>query len=337
MAEKKVRSANWTEREKVVLMESVRERESVLMGKLTGSGGCGSVSSKYKDKLWEEVAASVNAVGIEVRTVLQVKKQYDNIKQRAKGKVDELKRPKTGGGPGGAQPTPSESIFIESHDTRPNVVGLAASIDTEDNDLETTINKIQPGSNVAVDESAKGKVDELKRPKTGGGPGGAQPTPSESIFIESHDTRPNVVGLAASIDTEDNDLETTINKIQPGSNVAVDESDEEGRTCIESTTLSDKSIQALRREIEGPNYRQPAITSTSATTSSSKQNQSKKRTHMRTRYSRDQLEEELLLLEIKRVKMEIELLAMKKEKTRLETEVLSNQNQMVNVLCQQES
>ncbi|XP_060085327.1 uncharacterized protein LOC132564712 [Ylistrum balloti] len=87
---KRVRSANWTEREKILLMESVREREEVLFGKFTGSGGQMGLSNKAKDKGWEDVAAAVNAY---------IKKQYDNIKQRAKGKLDELKRPKTGGGP----------------------------------------------------------------------------------------------------------------------------------------------------------------------------------------------------------------------------------------------
>ena len=50
---------NWTEREKLVLVEAVRLRDDRLFGKMRGPGGV--KNSKVKEQAWEEVAKAVNA------------------------------------------------------------------------------------------------------------------------------------------------------------------------------------------------------------------------------------------------------------------------------------
>ncbi|XP_060065751.1 uncharacterized protein LOC132546071 [Ylistrum balloti] len=189
------------------------------------------------------------AVGVEVQSVFQIKKQYDNIKQRAKGKLDELKRPKTGGGPIPKEPSVYEKIFIESHDGRPNIVGLGTCLDTEDEKLESSLTKT-----VAL-------------------------------------TLPEADTIAA-----------------------------EGSVTVTLTDAKREEIRRLRKEIEGTNYHHSSSTPKTAKFSSLKRMK---------RARHDDLEEELLQLEIKRVKMEIELLAMKKEKTRIKIENAKEQQAII--------
>lgn len=55
----KVRKPNWTEKECLLLVEAVRNREDRLFGKMKGPG-C-TKHSKVKEIAWEEVAQSVNS------------------------------------------------------------------------------------------------------------------------------------------------------------------------------------------------------------------------------------------------------------------------------------
>ncbi|XP_062580638.1 uncharacterized protein LOC134242549 [Saccostrea cucullata] len=66
------------------------------------------------------------------RTSDSIYKKYDNIKQRAKEKFDDIRRPKTGGGPPSAPLTQAEEALYQAMDTRPNIVGLVGSIDTDE-------------------------------------------------------------------------------------------------------------------------------------------------------------------------------------------------------------
>lgn len=65
-----------------------------------------------------------------LRTSGEAAKQYSNLKQRAKGKLSEIKRPKTGGGPKPASPSASEKAILENLEGRPSLEGLSGGIDT---------------------------------------------------------------------------------------------------------------------------------------------------------------------------------------------------------------
>uniref|UniRef100_A0A8W8MRT4 Uncharacterized protein n=1 Tax=Magallana gigas TaxID=29159 RepID=A0A8W8MRT4_MAGGI len=65
-------------------------------------------------------------------TSYSIYKKYDNIKQRAKEKIDGIRRPKTGGGPPTAPLTQAEEALYQAMDTRPNIVGLVGGIDSDE-------------------------------------------------------------------------------------------------------------------------------------------------------------------------------------------------------------
>ncbi|XP_062588087.1 uncharacterized protein LOC134249754, partial [Saccostrea cucullata] len=66
------------------------------------------------------------------RTVDEIKKQYANIKQRAKEKSDAIRRPVTGGGPKPPSPTPVEAELLSHLEDRPTLCGLSTGHDTEE-------------------------------------------------------------------------------------------------------------------------------------------------------------------------------------------------------------
>uniref|UniRef100_K1RHL7 Uncharacterized protein n=1 Tax=Magallana gigas TaxID=29159 RepID=K1RHL7_MAGGI len=124
---------------------------SKIYNSISGAGG-GKIA---KDVAWREVAQTVNGSsgsGI-LRTSGEAAKQYSNLKQRAKGKLSEAKRPKTGGGPKPPSPTPVELSILEQLEGRPSLEGICGGIDTAD-PVET-----QPStsSSASLDVPAKKK------------------------------------------------------------------------------------------------------------------------------------------------------------------------------------
>nr|XP_022335975.1 uncharacterized protein LOC111132456 [Crassostrea virginica]XP_022344192.1 uncharacterized protein LOC111137164 [Crassostrea virginica] len=98
---------------------------------MRGPGGV--KNSKVKEQTWEEVAKAVNAVSETVqRSTEEARKQYANIKQRAKEKSDAMRRPSTGGGPKPPSPTPVELEMLNSMEDRPTLCGLSSGYDTEE-------------------------------------------------------------------------------------------------------------------------------------------------------------------------------------------------------------
>lgn len=147
-----MRKPNWTEKERLLLVESVRNREDRLFGKMKGPG-C-TKHSKLKEIAWEEVAQSVNAQSCTIsRTVEEIKKQYANIKQRAKEKADALRRPATGGGPKPPSPSPVEAEFLSGMGDRPTLSGLASGYDTEEVQIEL-VPEFNSDSNIVPSSNA---------------------------------------------------------------------------------------------------------------------------------------------------------------------------------------
>ena len=57
--EGKGRKPNWTEKERMLLVEEVEKREGRLFGKFKGSGGM--KGTKVKEVAWAEIAAIINS------------------------------------------------------------------------------------------------------------------------------------------------------------------------------------------------------------------------------------------------------------------------------------
>ncbi|XP_078314999.1 uncharacterized protein LOC144619784 [Crassostrea virginica] len=67
------------------------------------------------------------------RDVEEIKKKYFNLKQRAKEKIDGIKRSakKTGGGPAPPSLTPAEEAMARTLEGRPVSCGIVGGIDTD--------------------------------------------------------------------------------------------------------------------------------------------------------------------------------------------------------------
>ncbi|XP_061186818.1 uncharacterized protein LOC133194936 [Saccostrea echinata] len=130
-AQKKKRGANWSAEEEIYLIEEVLKYEDQLFGKMKGSGVRGK-HGRVKDETWRGTADTLSGQFKNERTAETISKKYDNIKQRAKDKIDALKRPKTGGGPAKAPLTAAEECLLQAFDGRPNIVRLNGGIDSDE-------------------------------------------------------------------------------------------------------------------------------------------------------------------------------------------------------------
>ncbi|XP_071087476.1 myb/SANT-like DNA-binding domain-containing protein 4 [Haliotis cracherodii] len=124
----KKRKVNWSREEEVLLVEEVSKREGILFGKLDGCQRTG----QRKTRLWEEISRILNSRGTSGnRSIGEVKKKYQNIKQKAKAKRSAAVRPQTGGGPCPASPTLPEQLVLDNMEGRPSLCGIEGGIDTE--------------------------------------------------------------------------------------------------------------------------------------------------------------------------------------------------------------
>ncbi|XP_062607151.1 uncharacterized protein LOC134268932 [Saccostrea cucullata] len=125
---KRARKSNWAPRDEVVLVEEVQKREQLLFGKLGGPGR----TVVDKTKAWQEVTDLVNAgnPSSSRRNIMEIKKKYQNIKQKAKEKRSAAIRPKTGGGKRPPSPSASEQLVLDTFEGRPSMCGLSGGFDT---------------------------------------------------------------------------------------------------------------------------------------------------------------------------------------------------------------
>uniref|UniRef100_A0A8W8J2G6 Myb/SANT-like DNA-binding domain-containing protein n=1 Tax=Magallana gigas TaxID=29159 RepID=A0A8W8J2G6_MAGGI len=98
---------------------------------MKGAGAKGK-HGKIKEETWHIITDRLNSQFRNERTSDSISKKYDNIKQRAKDKIDRIRRPKTGGGPPPALLTQAEEALYQAMDTRPTIVGLVGGIDTDE-------------------------------------------------------------------------------------------------------------------------------------------------------------------------------------------------------------
>jgi hypothetical protein len=95
-----------------VLKQEVERHKAVLFGAFTAS-----LTKSKKNRTWLGIAAKVNEVGTAQRTLDEVRKKWDNLKQDCKGKLATTYKPSTmrvtGGGPPEAQlPSSSDSRMM---------------------------------------------------------------------------------------------------------------------------------------------------------------------------------------------------------------------------------
>ena len=118
---KKARKSNFSASEIAVLTEKYEENIEILQSKFTNS-----VTNAKKNKVWEEIAAAVNAVGVTLRTTQEVKDKWKNLQCTAKKEFSGFKKEqkKTGGGPAPSNPSEATLKIIEMFSETPSFTGL---------------------------------------------------------------------------------------------------------------------------------------------------------------------------------------------------------------------
>ncbi|XP_050419538.2 myb/SANT-like DNA-binding domain-containing protein 4 [Patella vulgata] len=159
------RAANWSNAEEMVLIEECTKREETLFGKIKGCGALGKIS-KLKENGWQEVVDALNSQFItKKREIVEVKKKYHNIKQRSKEKLDQMKRPKTGGGPNPSY-TDAEDLLLNTMEGRPQIEGLSFGIDTDDLQILPPTLPLTYPIEILFEEQATGTFKEDSADKT---------------------------------------------------------------------------------------------------------------------------------------------------------------------------
>ena len=118
---KKARKSNFSATEIAVLTEKYEENIEILQSKFTNN-----VTNAKKNKVWEEIAAAVNAVGVTLRTTQEVKDKWKNLQCTAKKEFSGFKKEqkKTGGGPAPSNPSEATLKIIEMFSETPSFTGL---------------------------------------------------------------------------------------------------------------------------------------------------------------------------------------------------------------------
>lgn len=80
--EKKTRKPNWSEEEKIILLEEYNKRKQILKSKFDPQ-----ITAHKKQRMWEEIAAKINSRSMIKRSIQEVQKKYDNLSVMAKKEI----------------------------------------------------------------------------------------------------------------------------------------------------------------------------------------------------------------------------------------------------------
>jgi molecular chaperone DnaK (HSP70) len=120
-AKRKQRKQNFSVSEIAVLTEKVEENISIIQSKFTNA-----VTNKRKNLIWDVITASVNSVGVDNRTVQEVKDKWKNLQSTAKKVFSGFRKQtkKTGGGPAPKPPSAATTKIIDMFKETPSFTGL---------------------------------------------------------------------------------------------------------------------------------------------------------------------------------------------------------------------
>ena len=119
---KKVRKSNFSPSEISVLTDKFEENMDILQSKFTTS-----VRNAKKNKIWEEITETVNAVGVTARTTQEVRDKWKNLQSNAKREFSssfKSEQRKTGGGPAPQTPRKPVKKIINMFCDTPSFTGL---------------------------------------------------------------------------------------------------------------------------------------------------------------------------------------------------------------------
>ncbi|XP_052803562.1 uncharacterized protein LOC128236714 [Mya arenaria] len=141
MNELKKRSNNWTDSERHSALSTILNQHDSLFGKFKGA----TLGNKAKEAKWDEIVMEINSCGGTRRTVEEVRKMYQNSKQRAKEKF--FRSQKTGGGPG-EQFSACDNLLLDKLKDTNVLTGIAGGVESGSYSfiIENDHDSSQPGT-----------------------------------------------------------------------------------------------------------------------------------------------------------------------------------------------
>ena len=135
--QRKTRKANFTSSELSILTEEVEANISTLRSKFTDS-----VTNSRKNKIWCEITAAVNSVGVASRTVQEVRDKWKNLTSTAKREFCDYGKEarRTGGGPPPKPPSSATAKVIDILKDTASFTGLSG--------FESNPSEILPGRRI---------------------------------------------------------------------------------------------------------------------------------------------------------------------------------------------
>ncbi|XP_048589691.1 myb/SANT-like DNA-binding domain-containing protein 4 isoform X2 [Nematostella vectensis] len=128
--DKRKRKPNFSQRELNVITESVETKKDILQSKFTNN-----LTNQMKQKVWLDITAKVNAVGVAYRTVEEVRVKWKALFSVAKKEYSVAKKGKrqTGGGPPPKEPSEISKQIVEVYDNTPGFSGIEGGFETGEN------------------------------------------------------------------------------------------------------------------------------------------------------------------------------------------------------------
>ena len=128
MAEnKRNRKPNFTAAECAVIFEEAEQNIEIIKSKFTST-----LTNKNKTKVWEDITAKVNSLGVCLRSVSEVKDKWRGMVGAAKKEFSKFgaSQKKTGGGEKPASPKNSSKKIIELFGDDPSFSGIQGGLES---------------------------------------------------------------------------------------------------------------------------------------------------------------------------------------------------------------
>ena len=122
------RKPNFTTAECAVIFEEAEQNIEIIKSKFTST-----LTSKNKTKVWEDITAKVNSLGVCLRSVREVKEKWRGMVGAAKKEFSKFgaSQRKAGGGEKPASPKSSSKKIIELFGNDPSFCGIQGGLESQ--------------------------------------------------------------------------------------------------------------------------------------------------------------------------------------------------------------
>ena len=124
---KRNRKANFTAAESAVILEEAEKHLNIIKSKFSNV-----ITNRKKNEVWESIRQKVNALGVCVRTVQEVKDKWRGMVSSAKKEHSKIGKEKkmTGGGRKPGSPNPSTQKIIDLFGEDPSFSGISGGLES---------------------------------------------------------------------------------------------------------------------------------------------------------------------------------------------------------------